>query len=178
MFTNNRFLLSATFLVCGLAANLPAHAATRLEANYQNSASACQLSIPTTDTQVRPKATGFRNESTTRSAFVICGYDLPTIDSFPLALHIEFVSLDGVNRTVSCTAVTGLSGLYDLVYSSKSAPSYGPPYYDYGLISWTPTDFGSTGSIPNGFAPSVTCTLPPQTAITMIFNFYDLEIGS
>ena len=31
-----------------------------------------QLSIPTTDTKFRPKATGARNESTTASSFVIC----------------------------------------------------------------------------------------------------------
>ncbi|MFO1473032.1 MAG: hypothetical protein U1F20_00190 [Lysobacterales bacterium] len=44
-------------------------------------ADSCQLlSIPTTDTGVRPKATGFRNEGTT-DQFVICGYGIPDCDA-------------------------------------------------------------------------------------------------
>lgn len=171
-----RVVIPCCLLACGLVMSLPGNAATRLESNYQNPASACQLSIPTTDTQVRPKATGYRNESKTKSAFVICGYDLPTIDGFPLAIHLEVVSLDGAARTVNCTAVTGVSGLYTLVYSSKSVST--DPWPDgYGLVSWGPADFGGVDSIPNGFVPSVTCTLPPQSAITMIFSFYNFEIG-
>ena len=163
-------------LVCGLAASPFAGAALRMQFNFQNPASACQLSIPTTDTQVRPKATGFRNESKTKSAFVICGYDLPTVDGFPLGLTLEVVSIDGLARTVNCTAVTGVSGLYDIVYSSKSV-STDPFPNGYGVVSWSPSDFGGTGEIPNGFVPSVTCTLPPQSAITMIFNAHNVDIG-
>lgn len=61
------------------------------------------------------------------------------------------------------------------VYSTKTLSIPGPGYIG---LSWSPSDFGETTQIPGGFAPSVTCTLPPQTAITMVTDQYNLEIGS
>ena len=46
--------------LCSTAAN----AATTTKFTSYNPASACTLSIPTTDTQVRPRANGYRNEGT------------------------------------------------------------------------------------------------------------------
>ena len=65
----------------------------------------CQLSIPTTNTGVRPKATGFRNESTTTGNFVICPLVAPTVRSSnanPLTNgYIILSSLDGQAHSVS-----------------------------------------------------------------------------
>ena len=60
--------LACFVVACGLV-TAPASKASNLD--LVNGAS-CQLSIPTTATGVRPKASGFRNESTTTSSFVIC----------------------------------------------------------------------------------------------------------
>lgn len=163
-------------LIPALVAWLPAEAATRLVYSQLNPASTCQLSIPTTDTEARPKATGFRNESTSKSVFVICGYPRPTNDGFPTTLEVTFTSIDGVARNISCTAVTGLADLFAMVYSSKSISS--TAYGTYGFLNWVPADFSGSGSIPNGFSPSVTCTLPPQTAIALLSIQYPIEIGS
>ena len=161
-------------LACGLAMSMPVNATLHPTFAYLNPAAACQLSIPTTDTEVRPKATGFRNESTTKSAFVICGYSKPTDDSMPTDFELFFHSMDGTSRTVNCTGVTGIDGLYPLVYSSKSAPSR----TTYTVLSWTPADFGGTTTIPNGYHVSVTCTLPPQTSIVVIASAIQIEIGN
>lgn len=171
-----RFLLPPALLAFGFAICAPSHATKRENANYANPASSCQLSIPTTDTQVRPKATGYRNESTTKSAFVICGYDTPSKDSNSKVVLVDFTSMDGVSRNISCTAVNGMAGTEPLTYSTKSVPS---TYQGtFSALFWYPGDFGGTRDIPLGEAMSVTCTLPPQTAITQLYNSFDSEIGN
>ena len=176
MCITTRFLLPTAVFAFGFAMSAPSHAAKRENWNYGNPASSCQLSIPTTDTQVRPKASGFRNESTAKSAFVICGYDTPSYDSASKKVLIYFTSMDGVARNISCTAVSGMAGAEQMVYSTKSISSTAADTYT--ALLWTPADFGGTTDIPYGEAVSVTCTLPPQTAVTQVINSFDYEIGS
>ena len=176
MSITSRFLLPTAVLAFGLASSATVDAATRALTTNQNPGAVCQLSIPTTDTQVRPKATGFRNESTTKSAFVICGYSTPTYDSTSKQILIYFTSMDGVSRNISCTAVSGMAGAEPLTYSTKSISSTAAETYT--ALLWTVSDFGGTTDIPYGESPSVTCTLPPQTAITQVINAFDYEIGN
>ena len=171
-----RFLLSSAVIACAFAMPAPSQAALRQNWGYGNPADACQLSIPTTDTQVRPKASGYRNESTSKSAFVICGYSTPTYDSTSKQILIYFTSMDAVSRNISCTAVSGMAGAEPLTYSTKSISSTAAETYT--ALLWTPADFGGTTDIPYGEAVSVTCTLPPQTAITQVINAFDYEIGN
>jgi hypothetical protein len=144
--------------------------------------SVCQLSIPTTDTKFRPKATGARNESTTTSNFVIC--PLPsslqwTNDAFD-DIYIGLYSLDGASHNVSCTAVSGWreSGY---VYSTKNwvvtNTEVGHP--DSYMV-WNAGDFGGTAGdqITSSLAFSITCLLPPQTAIDYIQGELKYEIGT
>jgi len=145
-------------------------------------AASCQLSIPTTNTGVRPKATGFRNESTTTGNFVIC----PVIagpgngTASPLSwLNIFVYSLDGTSRNVSCTGMTGWYGGYmPPVYSTKtfSSDTTGQGY----TITWWPTDFGglSGTTIPGSLNFSVTCNLPPQTAINFMEAIFPYAVGN
>ena len=123
MSSTTRFLLSSAVIACAFAMPAPSHAALRQNWGYGNPADACQLSIPTTDTQVRPKASGYRNESTSKSAFVICGYSTPTYDSTSKQILIYFTSMDAVSRNISCTAVSGMAGAEPLTYSTKSISS-------------------------------------------------------
>ena len=176
MSSTTRFLLSSAVIACAFAMPAPSHAALRQNWGYGNPADACQLSIPTTDTQVRPKASGYRNESTSKSAFVICGYSTPTYDSTSKQILIYFTSMDAVSRNISCTAVSGMAGAEPMVYSTKSISSTAAGTYT--ALLWTASDFGGTTDIPYGEAPSVTCTLPPQTAITQVINAFDYDIGS
>ena len=172
-----RPLAPICILACGLAMSTPATAVMHTLFSYQNPAAACQLNTPTTDTQVRPKATGYRNESTSNSAFVICGIDKPGSDTLILGFDLMFISIDGNIRTINCTAVTGIAGFSPLIYSAKSAPSIISGGFSY--IGWASPDFsGTEDPIPYGYEPSVTCALPPQTAITAITTSYNLDIGN
>ena len=92
----------------GLAVVQPAVAVTQGRTQIRTGADMCQLSIPTTDTKVRPKAIGFRNEGTT-NAFVICTFDTPpggysTTNNFTYA-GVVLKSMDGADHEVTCTGV-------------------------------------------------------------------------
>ena len=168
-------------LACVPAFMRHAQAELRQEANYLNPAAACQLSEPAGASYARPRATGFRNESLTRSAFVICGYGKPTMDG--AAANIRYLilgvaSMDGTSKTVNCTAATGLYGhqIYPPMYSTLSVATN--PDNTLGFINWFPADWGSQEPyIPGGYEPSVTCLLPPKTAIVYVANMYDLDFG-
>lgn len=176
-----RLAVPTCLLAMGLATSASTHAALRQNWNYANPGSGCQLSIPTTDTQVRPKATGYRNESTTKSAFVICGFGTPTDDGTALNANLYFHSIDGVSRDISCTAVTGTEGLSQLVYSTKTVGSTAGG--NASAMGWTDYDFAAQGApsyvnIRDGWAVSVTCNLPPLTSITLANSKFQIEIGS
>ena len=173
--------LAGFVAVYGLAAMSSVEAAQSTGVNFATG-SVCQLSIPTTNTGVRPKATGFRNESTTTSNFVIC--PLPsslqwTNDAFAY-VYLGLYLLDGASHNVSCTAVSGWreSGY---VYSTKSwvvtNTEVGQPD---SYIPWSAKDFGGTADdqIASSLAFSITCQLPPQTAIDFIEGELKYEIGA
>jgi hypothetical protein len=159
---------------CGLANATVAEA----EQYTYLSGAACQLSIPTTDTKFRPKATGARNESTAASNFVICALPTGTATSndYFTEIWLPVYSLDGTPRNVSCTAVTGAHTLpgngFEATYSAKSAT-----VSDTGngfVFEWNAGDFGGTSGqpIPKSLGFSVTCNLPPETAINYILGFH------
>lgn len=166
-------LLAVAALCTGALASFPAAAVFQGNAyTGQNAASACQLSVPTTSTQVRPKATGYRNESTTASAFVICGYTNPTAGSVKTFI-LRAASIDGAPHTFNCTGVAGNAGTgTPQVYSTKSITTGTD-----GLAvstTWAPSDFGIESNFGATF-PSVTCTLPPQVAIISIVSYADVD---
>ena len=137
--------------------------------------SVCQLSIPTTNTGVRPKATGFRNESTTTSNFVICPLVSPMATNSDVFTFVNIVllSLDNQSHDVACTAV---ANAVSATYSSKTiavSPSG-------GSYAWSASDFAGTFGNPivDSQEMSITCMLPPQTAIKSLGGYYNHEIGS
>ena len=154
----------------------PAHAVIDNYDHFSNPARACQLSIPTTDTKVRPKASGYRNEGTTNQ-FVICGLDnLDFVSQSVLVLGIGLASMDGVAHDVSCTAVTGLTGYAALQYSTKTI---NVPASAFVQTTWDAASFGGAGPrIDASINPSITCTLPPNVAITYVYEFSDIDIGA
>jgi len=159
-------------LTFGIAISLPAQAVTKARSVLSQGGTACQLSVPTTDTKVRPKASGFRNEGTA-SAFVICGY--PTPDGKLTQFTMRFQSLDGAAHVVDCTGVNGPPN--SAVYSAKSVT---PDEEGNGGLIWTAADFGGTAgeNMPNNGYMSATCTLPGEVSITKVTVDYDEDVGS
>ena len=95
----------ASALLGAALAPTPASAGSVLKTLTQDAGNACTLSIPTTDTKARPKATGFRNEGTTNQ-FVICGFDIDSTNPGFHSIDLGFVSIDGLAHTFNCTAMS------------------------------------------------------------------------
>ena len=168
-----RCLTIATgFAVLALGAGLssPAQAVTQARTIRAQGGVACQLSIPTTDTKVRPKAIGFRNEGTI-NAFTICGYPIP--DGYLTAFSMNFESIDGADRSFNCTAANGAS-FTPPTYSVKTVTTSG----GIGSLSWNASDFGGTAG--NDFLGymSVTCILPGQMSIPNVYVSYNEDVGA
>ncbi len=168
--------LFAGILAIGLAATLPAGAATQAKTYDYSPGDACQLSIPTTDTKVRPRANGYRNEGTS-SQFVICGmggYENDTVT----AMSLRFTAMDGIARSMSCTGYTGLPGWPGGVHYSTKTVSV--PATGYGSQSWTASDFGGNAGevIFGGLNLSVTCTLPPNVALQGFESQGLIDVGN
>lgn len=132
----------------------------------------CSLSIPTTDTAVRPKAFGLRNEGTT-NAFVICTF--PNVRNLaPTAITLDMESFDGAAHSVKCTYATR----YNLDYAS-SPPLYLTRTYDVPAT-------GGLGQIviTNGTDmeirrfTTVTCILPAGVTIMGTQAVYNDGVGA
>jgi len=168
--------ISAAFLAAP-----PANAVTAARYQVQSGANMCTLSVPTTDTKVRPRATGFNNEGST-SAFVICSFDAPPgafgvlVTEFKdAALYLR--SLDGIARDVTCTGVNALpaNGNQQFVPKTHSVSATDTETQ----FAWVPADFAGTSTIPySGGAFSVTCILPPQTSIEFGGADSDENVGN
>ena len=159
------------------AATLPAKAGT--EFRYQNAQGGivCQLSIPTVDTAVRARATGFRNEGTA-STFIICGMEsansqetLGTIKGLTIGLY----SLNGVSATVSCTAVNGYAAGVP-IYATKSVTTKADG--SATLLSFDASDFGGTAGmpLPDSDYWSVTCNLPGKSSIGYMYSEFNVNV--
>ena len=168
-------LVTALFAL-GAAMAPAANAATQDKIYEFSAADACQLSVPTTDTKVRPRANGYRNEGTT-SQFVICGmggYEKGTV----MHMVLLYTSMDGQAHSMSCTGVTGLTGSgRGPLYSTKTV-NVAATGYSFGL--WSAEDFGGTEGTPidAGMNLSVTCTLPPNVALQGFESEQLIDVGN
>jgi hypothetical protein len=170
----HRSVLAFPFVAC-IAFASTATAATQAKTYEFSAADACQLSIPTTDTKVRPRANGYRNEGTS-SQFVICGmggYENDTVVSTTL----RATSIDGQAHSMNCTGVTGLAGFDGPHYSTKTLAV---PASGVGTQSWAAADFGGTGGevIAGGLNLSVTCTLPQNVALQGFESQGIIDVGN
>ena len=173
-----RGLVPGITLSAGLVLSSPLAAVTQSRLQSQTGADMCTLSVPTIDSKVRPRATGFRNEGTT-NAFVICTFDPPPgangiVTDFIYAILV-LKSLDGADHDVTCTAVNSLPNM-DALGWSDAAQQYiaktmtvndSGTFKAFGTgYQWFAEDFGATDAIPySGGQLSVTCLLPPQVSV-------------
>jgi hypothetical protein len=165
---------AAAFL---LASGLPFDAsATNYVTKWanRNPAGACTLSVPTTDTGTRPRASGFRNEGTV-SNFVICSYDVISSD-FEVGVDgigINLASIDGKAHSVSCTGVDREAATFQADYATYNVniPAGGVGELDF-----------STFDFPNlhlqAWNISVTCNLVPGTSVLTVQSHYGDNVGS
>ena len=166
----NRIVIStAVTLATGLALSQPAAAVTQNRTQIETGSNMCTLSVPTTDTKIRPRANGFKNEGTTNQ-FVICSFDAPPgayfIDVHEFsAVFLFVISLDGIARDVTCTGVNSIVGSgVDPVFVSKTISVSSTT--SLASYSWAPAEFGGTTTIPySSGAFSVTCILPQNVSI-------------
>ena len=166
---------------CGLGSTTTARATTF---GYSTQPGAtCHLSVPDSNPAARPKATGYRNESTTVGSFVICPIPLGVGNSWngqPYLIQAFAYSTDGKPHPISCTAVVGqlTNPDYPLFYSTKSETVDANDRWDDSnivgqLFTWTAADFGGGSAeytqLPSaGLLPSVTCSLSPQVEVQAV----------
>jgi hypothetical protein len=172
----NIFMFAVATLALAAAAR-PAHAYEEDGYQYAQGGVACQLSIPTTDTKVRPKASGYRNEGNT-NAFAICGMPAATgtsMDGHTRGITIEMHGINGVASSVSCTAVNGAASV-DIGYSTKAVSLDAAG--NSAFLNFDASDFGGTPGdvLPHHDTWSITCLLPGNAAIGQVFTNYKLVI--
>lgn len=166
-------LATALLLTAGLFA-IPAVLAVTINYHLADQGGpACQLSVPTISSQVRPRASGMRNEGSA-NAFVICQFASSGGSAFKNAsLHI--VSTDGKNHSVTCTGMIG-EVTYGTKYSTKTFLSGTEPS-NYADFLWLPADFASSDVL-GSYYFSATCNLPPGASITTLSASYNLDVGA
>ena len=171
-------VLASAILAAGMTMAPAAHAVTQSRFTNQPGGPSCQLSVPTTASAVRPRASGYRNEGTT-SAFVICQTDSST--GFLTDTYAILQSLDSTAKNITCTGTAGFNFLAagsDIAYSPQTVATNSSAG-TYGLYHWDATSFGgAVGSNIPGGGFSVTCNLPPQSEITFLEIAYNEDVGN
>jgi hypothetical protein len=169
----NKGLLAILPLVaagCGFALSAPANAAPLAKTFYLDPAISCQLSIPTIDTAIRPRATGMRNEGGV-TTFIICGLPYYYSGTVPTSFRLVALSFDGAEHTFSCTGVTRFSTGASPAFSAKSITT--PASGAGASAEWTAADLQL-----GNFDASVTCALPNGAAIVSVQMVVNDEIGT
>lgn len=166
---NKLNIATVVALAGAVLASSPASALTVSRQLWGQGGPSCQLSVPTVSSQVRPRATGIRNEGTTNE-FVICQYAATQALFTSAGMFVS--SIDGANHTVKCTGLKG----------GADGPSYAVKQVDTGTagfpsMSWSPADFGESVDFGN-YLFSVTCILPSGAAINSVYGNYDEYVGS
>lgn len=171
---------STSAFCLGLAIAASADCAVAYKHSTQNPAAACALSASNSDTKVRAKAAGFRNEGTT-NAFVICGFDntalvvewpyfglsgLPYVGF--VKLEVDFSAFDGKTHDFSCTGAARYSPQSPLLYLTKQVSVDG----DGGSVVFDVGDVGAGGYDLRSASQSITCVLPPGVAILSVASDY------
>ncbi|MFT3898079.1 MAG: hypothetical protein QM719_10375 [Thermomonas sp.] len=174
-------ITSFAVLAAGMGMSQPANAVTQNRLMAALGSDSCKLSVPTTDTKVRPRATGFRNEGTTNQ-FVICTLhtDNGPGGSFGTPALIDAgliaISLDGVDHDVTCTGVNSFSILGDQQFVAKTQNT--SQFGNATQFWWLQEDFGSTTGIPTTGVFSITCVLPPNVSLDLVLSNMSEDVGS
>ncbi|MFT3898334.1 MAG: hypothetical protein QM719_11690 [Thermomonas sp.] len=173
--------LACLVAVFGLAATPAARSATGNQ-YLTISGSICKPAGTNTNPDFVSKATGGRNESTTTGIFVVCPFSLspvPIDGGVVTEMNVTLYSLDGQTHSVACTTVIGSLNRYvPATYSSKTTSL--PTTTTGAVATWNAGDFGGTAGagIQGSAWTTVTCNLPPQTAIGLLYAKYNPQLGN
>lgn len=164
-------------LVAVFSFAMPVNRAAAANQYLTVSGAACKPAGTSTNPSFISRATGARNESTTTGIFVICPFNLaavPADGGAVIGINMTVYSIDGVSRPVTCTTVIGSLNRYVApVYSAKTISV---PVDPAGTVAtWNAADFGGTAGagILGSAWTTVTCNLPPQTAIGLLYALYN-----
>jgi hypothetical protein len=171
------FLLVAALV--GLTSRHSAEAATLDRTAQHQTAQMCQMSLPSVDNKILPRATGYRNDGTT-NVFVICGFPSPEGGMFTAKKQVLWlVTTDGQPHSVTCTGVNADHPGHPatIVYSTWTVDV--TKGFDTGgnSLLFEPVDFGSTDTV---LRPSfsVTCNLPPNVSVNDGYTYSTTDVGS
>jgi hypothetical protein len=167
-------ILAATGIALASGPFAQVRAVTQARMTQIPASVACQLSIPTIDTSVRAKATGFRNEGKV-GAFTICGLQDPVLGAVT-DVGIAFYALDNTPHTFDCTAVNGWPDIESHLYSTKSITVSSSTFRS--SLHFGAADFGGAPYMPNEGYVTVTCSLPPQVSVGYMYMSYDEDVGN
>ncbi len=131
---------------------------------------ACKSAGVTPSTALDTRAIGARNLSSTSGVFTVCTFFLtptPMEGGVVNELNMVIYTLDGNTRSVACTAVIGSLVRY-------VPPTYSTKTFSVGadtLGTWDASDFGGTSGdgIKGSAWVTITCNLPPQTGIGVLY---------
>lgn len=106
---------------------------------------------------------------------MICPMPLPDVTGNGFTqVNVGLYSIDGASHDVTCTAMSNWFG-NNPKYSSKTLTVTTSTTWQN--VAWDATDFG--GASGNAFTlMSVTCLLPPQTAVDVYTGTYYSDIGA
>lgn len=126
--------------------------------------------------QFATQAIGSANRSTTSGVFVICPFLLtptPAEGGVVTEMNLSAYTADGQPHSMTCTAVIGsLNRPIQPTYSPKTITVAGSSAENPTVFTWTPDDFNGaspTGGIVGSAWGTITCLLPPQTAIALMY---------
>ncbi len=165
-------------VVVGLFGASTAQAAPADRQFASNPAGICQGALPAFEAAIRKRPLAVQNEGT-QTAFVTCAFtsqgDFSASAENPVAVVMWFNTTSGAATSISCTGVSGYQqGPNQFVVKTATAPATGAQ----APILWEASDFADAPDIfPSGLF-SVSCALPPGTAINDSYVFFQEEIGT
>lgn len=150
--------------IAALLAPGRADAVEVIRAFRANPTSYCQAALPVFEGNIRKRPLAIQNEGTS-AAFVTCSFTGQGLDLAGISMRFGTVFFTGnAQPVVSCTAVTGASDEAN-EFVVKSA-GFSIVDQENKTLSWNGNDFaGQPDAMPGEGLISVSCNLPPGTAI-------------
>lgn len=155
----------------------PASAATENRFQTAQGGVVCKPSDMVTNTYIKAKATGLRNEGTAVT-YILCGFessnsrnDVGTINQITIALY----SLNGASKSVSCTAVNGFANGAP-IYATKAINTNANG--TQAQLTFDAADFGGTSGdpLPESDFWSLTCGLPGSTSVGYMTTRFTVNV--
>ena len=137
--------------------------------------------MPVFDGVIRKRPKAVANEGTSNS-FITCSFTSQGPDGFandprnPILLQVYLSSLSGSPRNITCTAVAGWDAYGGAPAVPKTVAAGAPSVFS--SLTWEPADFGDTFTTLPTSLISISCNLPPSTAINDAYIYFNEDVGT